>query len=141
MTNYYPYCVHGTYVGGCGADYMCGACEMGDEPLTLREVREAARSVYVREAERAAAYSPEYVAGTGVQAEMARWIVNGHYAREAARRIAGLLSEAREIARWADHEDDREWPYRRHEAKQADWATRSYEEQLAALPASVLDGP
>jgi hypothetical protein len=24
-------CKHGTYVGGCGADYMCGACEMGDE--------------------------------------------------------------------------------------------------------------
>lgn len=28
----YPYCVHGKYVGGCGADYMCGSCEMGDEP-------------------------------------------------------------------------------------------------------------
>lgn len=29
--SYYPYCVHGVYVGGCGADYMCGACEMGDD--------------------------------------------------------------------------------------------------------------
>lgn len=28
----YPYCVHGKYVGGCGVDHMCGACEMGDEP-------------------------------------------------------------------------------------------------------------
>jgi hypothetical protein len=30
--SYYPgdTCKHGTYVGGCGADYMCGACEMGD---------------------------------------------------------------------------------------------------------------
>lgn len=23
------YCVHGTYVGGCGVDWMCGACESG----------------------------------------------------------------------------------------------------------------
>lgn len=23
------YCEHGTYVGGCGADYMCGWCESG----------------------------------------------------------------------------------------------------------------
>ena len=24
------YCVHGTYVGGCGIDWMCGHCEMGN---------------------------------------------------------------------------------------------------------------
>lgn len=24
-------CRHGVYVGGCGADYMCGACEAGDD--------------------------------------------------------------------------------------------------------------
>lgn len=23
-------CRHGVYVGGCGADYMCGACEFGE---------------------------------------------------------------------------------------------------------------
>lgn len=28
----YPYCIHGKYVGGCGVDLMCFACEMGDEP-------------------------------------------------------------------------------------------------------------
>ena len=28
--DYYPgdVCKHGTYVGGCGADYMCGRCEL-----------------------------------------------------------------------------------------------------------------
>jgi hypothetical protein len=28
---YYPgdVCQHGVYVGGCGADYMCGRCESG----------------------------------------------------------------------------------------------------------------
>jgi hypothetical protein len=24
------YCKHGVYVGGCGIDWMCGACECGD---------------------------------------------------------------------------------------------------------------
>lgn len=24
------YCPHGVYVGGCGIDWMCGACECGD---------------------------------------------------------------------------------------------------------------
>ena len=27
----YGYCVHGEWVGGCGADYMCGGCEGGDD--------------------------------------------------------------------------------------------------------------
>lgn len=26
-------CRHGMYVGGCGADYMCGYCESGTEPV------------------------------------------------------------------------------------------------------------
>ena len=25
------YCFHGTYVGGCGIDWMCGWCESGGE--------------------------------------------------------------------------------------------------------------
>lgn len=30
---YYPgdVCKHGRYVGGCGADYLCPACEFGDD--------------------------------------------------------------------------------------------------------------
>lgn len=28
------YCRHGQYVGGCGADYMCGACENGPHWLS-----------------------------------------------------------------------------------------------------------
>lgn len=24
------YCIHGTYVGGCGIDRLCGACENGE---------------------------------------------------------------------------------------------------------------
>ena len=30
---FYPgdVCEHGNYVGGCGADYMCGQCESGED--------------------------------------------------------------------------------------------------------------
>ena len=29
--NPHDHCRHGVYVGGCGPDYMCGACELGEE--------------------------------------------------------------------------------------------------------------
>lgn len=31
------HCKHGRYVGGCGYDFMCGACEDGGPDMTLRE--------------------------------------------------------------------------------------------------------
>lgn len=36
------YCVHGVYVGGCGADYMCGHCEMGEDTLVYHDVAQVA---------------------------------------------------------------------------------------------------
>lgn len=45
------YCVHGVYVGGCGADWMCGWCEDGT-------VSDADYFAYVqREANRKIRYS------------------------------------------------------------------------------------
>lgn len=35
--SYSGYCKHGVYVGGCGVDWMCGACEAGEPDMTLRE--------------------------------------------------------------------------------------------------------
>lgn len=32
------YCRHGTFVGGCGYDHMCGWCETGEEPPTRAEL-------------------------------------------------------------------------------------------------------
>lgn len=31
------YCRHGVYVGGCGIDWMCGACESGEPEPTKAE--------------------------------------------------------------------------------------------------------
>src|SRR6476661_9235203 len=36
------YCKHGVYVGGCGADYMCGHCEMGEDTLEMMSVAQVA---------------------------------------------------------------------------------------------------
>lgn len=33
-------CKHGTYVGGCGIDWMCGACESGEDSRNFVEVAE-----------------------------------------------------------------------------------------------------
>ena len=32
------YCPHGKYVGGCGIDWMCQACEMGDDDYDLADL-------------------------------------------------------------------------------------------------------
>ncbi len=49
------YCPHGTYVGGCGADYMCGWCEDGISGAELREINRRDRTRMTRErAEQAA---------------------------------------------------------------------------------------
>lgn len=34
----YDHCRHGVYVGGCGIDFMCHACEMGDPDPTPRDL-------------------------------------------------------------------------------------------------------
>jgi hypothetical protein len=131
--SYYPYCIHGVYVGGCGVDYMCGACEDGYTGPTLRECREYARRIYVDVARRCAL-------GHFAGSERARLVVSGIYWEEAARKLAANAREMREIARWATDEDDREWIYRRWESEAAAHADQSDEDQFAALPAHVLDG-
>jgi hypothetical protein len=49
------YCEHGTYVGGCAADYMCGWCEDGISAAEARHIVQARRTRETRaRAERAA---------------------------------------------------------------------------------------
>ena len=40
MDYYTGRCKHGVYVGGCGIDYMCGACELGDDEDEQRDYAE-----------------------------------------------------------------------------------------------------
>ena len=41
-------CEHGKYVGGCGADYMCGDCEMGISAAERREINAAQKLSKIR---------------------------------------------------------------------------------------------
>lgn len=43
------YCVHGSYVGGCGADYMCGWCEDGISLAEAIKIETARKTRKVRE--------------------------------------------------------------------------------------------
>jgi hypothetical protein len=67
------YCEHGTYVGGCGIDWMCGWCEDGisyaDYLWILRNTRINARvkreagKMNVYRALRSGGATPEEIAG------------------------------------------------------------------------------
>lgn len=48
------HCVHGAYVGGCGIDWMCGRCEMGDGPDILPELH--AGETYAEETQQRTAH-------------------------------------------------------------------------------------
>lgn len=47
--DYDGYCEHGTYVGGCGIDWMCSDCELGISAEEAREIDRAQKLRKVRE--------------------------------------------------------------------------------------------
>ena len=48
-------CVHGVYVGGCGIDWMCGACESGEDYTSAELVAYSQAIAQVRAERRKAA--------------------------------------------------------------------------------------
>lgn len=134
----YPYCVHGVYVGGCGVDYMCGACEMGDPNTTPREQRDYIRSRYSRGMELAVVLTRAAVKSEAYRFMIAR--VDTHLLNLASE-LRLELDKLKEIELWAEHEDDDEWIYRRHAEAQRLWNEAEGEEQFWSLPVEVLDGP
>jgi hypothetical protein len=75
------HCKHGVYVGGCGYDFMCGACENGDPDMTLREaiaaVDREARKVWALHDRLAAAFVDDPAV---VKFDLDAWLTNGPYA-------------------------------------------------------------
>lgn len=43
------FCEHGTYVGGCGIDWMCGDCELGISAAEARQIETQRRTRIIRE--------------------------------------------------------------------------------------------
>ena len=130
----YPYCPHGAYVGGCGIDYMCHYCEMGDEPSTIAECRSYIAAIQARAVARIQGYialddSPE------AKKVFARFVWN-----EEQPRIDSERREIAEILRWTDDENDRGWLSKRHEHNIAEWDRQNGDDQFWSLPEYVLDG-
>lgn len=98
------YCKHGRYVGGCGIDWMCGPCELGEPDPTVRELHE----------QFAEAISLVVEAGVRfwTNAPFASYVGDRNMRQATA--TLGYIAEARE---WATSDDDDEWLSRRHRAE------------------------
>lgn len=141
MTKYaYGYCKHGAYVGGCGVDYMCGACEMGDEDPTPRELLEIMQRAEAR-------YDAKIVELEGLTIE---WAGEGHKFIS-PRLILSLLRDSRvafenaertffHVCQLANGMDDRDWLNRQHERNIQEFYEMDELDQMMDAPASVLDG-
>lgn len=140
----YPYCPHGMYVGGSGADYMCGACECGDLPPTLRELhqqlREAEAELDRQVANLEAICVPNLTHMFRLIATYPGGVINTLY-----RRIATQKLFIDQVRPWSHGGNDRQWLNRRHDQAVKDYYAEQEAEgeefdPYADLPASVLDG-
>lgn len=131
----YPYCIHGVYVGGCGADYMCGACEMGDETPTVNELRSEIEHVYVKIGKVRAMIG--HVAELHPEHDWSEvWRLLGVPLVNEVDRLEARIFD---MLRLDPNPDSREWIYAAHREKIAEWMLASDEDQLWSLPGYVLD--
>lgn len=135
----YPYCAHGVYTGGCGADYLCPACEDGEEEPDAAEQQAYVHMLYTHAAQRHAELlhllSQLDVISIGV-ITIAR--------AELSKDMRNLGQEVRllaEIRKWSDGEHDRSWLDKRHKLAREVWDQTDAEMQFWSLPEQVLDGP
>lgn len=137
----YPFCPHGSYVGGCGVDHMCIDCEMGYEEPTIREQESTIRHMYSRFARRAAeamAYQPE--ADEGPLRPHIRFLVSSFVWKDAQRELRAAIRYRDLIKSWSAHPDDDRWLYTKHQAAIDEWDRMQGDEQFESLPGFVLDG-
>lgn len=138
----YPYCKHGSYVGGCGADYMCGACEMGDETPSLRDLTNEVSILldrFAREDDNLRAslvenYPHNIYLHVYIYSHMLQ-----HNTR--LRHIENVRQQIEYITPLVTGMDDRGWLDREHDRKIREWDSMEGEDQFWSLPSQVLDGP
>lgn len=137
----YPYCKHGTYVGGCGVDHMCHACEMGDPEPTPREllqivVQRADDLAQKRDrmAEIIASYEGDPQTQASVRAALAQWD------EEISKPFYAALRHFENIARIARGMDDDKYLDRLYEKHMREWNAMGGEDQFWSLPDHVLEG-
>lgn len=132
----YPYCVHGKYVGGCGADYMCHACEMGYEEPTLAEMTREIE----REMERFSSALLKIAAENNHELPVLLKTKFEMVVQKFETSLTNLFDEAAEIERWSEHPNDKNWIHNRHNTYIAEWEEKDTVQQIASLPQSIQDG-
>ena len=150
----FPNCVHGVYVGGCGIDFMCHACEMGDEELSPNQAFAWAKRAVIQDMN-AKTEDIMFVLKVNDENRLEgnAWhngisnFLKGTFNNETRLVRSGTMSAARsamayldECSRWAEHPDDADWIYRRYDHWVAEHNAMSGEDQFNALPDHVLDG-
>jgi hypothetical protein len=150
------YCKHGVYVGGCGIDWMCHACEMGDVEPTPTEAADRMVELFGRYISRRTelltliwdAKDANTSGDTAHLDSLAGRILNGDQtlfgAHENLANFYGAVRNWQEACEWAEGPDDNDWLARRHrilteqeEAARADWSTADH---IAALPLHIQEG-
>ena len=150
------YCKHGVFVGGCGIDWMCHACEMGDVEPTPAELFERATAKFaemVTSRTRALMFVTDWKAtkeNPDQLDKLEQQLLNGDESivslLSGRRRVEfnAAVSSWHESTLWAEGPDDNDWLARRHrilteqeEADRADWSTADH---IAALPLHVQEG-
>lgn len=152
------YCKHGVFVGGCGIDWMCQACEMGDVEPTPTEAADRMVELFGRyinrrtellmmiaETQAMRAGQPEEIDGLK---SLAGRILSGEQVLLGAHNNLGNFHAAvrawQEACEWAEGPDDNDWLARRHriltEQEEADRAHWSTADHIAALPLHVQEG-
>lgn len=135
----YPYCKHGVYVGGCGIDYMCGACEMGDdEDPSPNDIVGWINNLNAKMDENVAKIEGWYLEGNVWRFGWPKMYAT--LLRDDTRKLREYERELAEARRWATNGDDTLWGQRRYEAQIKEWHQMDGSEQFNNLPFHVLDG-
>lgn len=123
------HCRHGVYVGGCGYDFMCMACELGDPDPTPNDLRASISQCQNKVYQRWILWlrvlefcPPEMIRDFGPK--LPELLAN----TDEARALKGLLQGLDEALQWAENDEDDTWLSRRH-----DFEIRKYHEPDAML--------
>jgi len=152
------YCKHGVYVGGCGIDWMCHACEMGDVEPTPVEAEAHMFAAYERMLNgrtemvqmihegiaRVGAEGADTTMLKTIMGEALGWksLLTGFGERRSS--FVSAVATWQQATEWAEGPDDNDWLARRHrvlceeeEARREGWSTADH---IAALPLHVQEG-